>query len=105
MPTAVSDKGRIYSISDNGILSVLNATNGELIQQLRIGGKFAASPLLTDGKLFLGSQEGIMTILNATDISKIAKNTMDGTLMASPAILGSDLIIRTGKSLSRIASK
>ena len=105
MPTAVSNKGRIYSISDNGILSVLNATNGELIQQLRIGGKFAASPLLTDGKLFLGSQEGIMTVLNPTDVSRIAKNNMDGTLMASPAVMGSDLIIRTGKSLSRIASK
>lgn len=105
MPTAVTENGQIFAISDKGILSVLNTTDGKLIKQLRIGGKFAASPLITDGKLYLASQEGVMTVLATTDLSNLAKNTMDGTLMASPAILDSDLIIRTGKTLSRIASK
>lgn len=105
MPTSVSDGKLIYSINDNGILTVLNAASGKLIKQLRIGGKFAASPLLTDGKLYLGSQAGIMTVLATDELSRLAQNTMDDTLMASPAVLGSDLIIRTGKSLLRIASK
>lgn len=105
MPTAVCDGGKLYSISDNGILSVLNSTNGELIKQVRIGGKFAASPLLTDGKLYLGSQEGVMTVLSSDNLSNIAKTTMNGTLMASPAVLDSDLIIRTGSTLTRYASK
>lgn len=107
MPTAIGTGGKIYSISDNGVLSILDAKTGEVIERVRVGGKFAASPLLVDGKLYIGSQDGVMNVyeLNADKPKQIAKNQLDGSLMASPAVIGSDLIVRTSKSLMRINSK
>lgn len=103
MPTAVASGGLLYSMSDDGRLSVLSADAGKIVNQKRIQGKFAASPLLADGKLYLSSQEGVMTVLSVPQLENLAKNKMDGGLMASPAVLGSDLIVRTDKSLMRIA--
>ena len=108
MPTAIGTEGKIYSISDNGVLSILDAKTGNVTDRIRVGGKFAASPLLVDGKLYIGSQDGVMSVYEITADGKpnqIAKNQMDGSLMASPAVIGSDLIVRTSKSLSRIRSK
>lgn len=103
MPTAVASNGLMYSISDKGILSVLNTATGEIVQRERIGGKFAASPLLVGNNLYLPSQEGLMTVIDKTTMKVVAKNKMDGALMASPAVIGSDLVIRTSKSLVRLA--
>lgn len=105
MPTAVAADGLLYAISDKGILTVLNTTNGEVVSRERIGGKFASSPLLAASTLYLGSQEGVMTVIDRRTMKPLARNSMDGDLMASPAVLGSDLIIRTAKSLQRIAGK
>ncbi|MEP3482672.1 MAG: PQQ-binding-like beta-propeller repeat protein [Fuerstiella sp.] len=105
MPTAVAKSGLLYSISDNGILTVLNATTGKIEERQRIGGKFASSPLLTNDALYLGSQEGVMTVLKPVTLDKLASNTMDSALMASPAIIGTDLIVRTEKKLARVTSK
>lgn len=105
MPTAVAKSGLVYSISDNGILTVLNATTGKIEDRQRIGGKFASSPLLTNDALYLGSQEGIMTVLKPVTLDKLASTKMDSSLMASPAIIGSDMIVRTEKKLARVTSK
>lgn len=105
MPTAVAADGLLYSISDKGILTVLNTTNGEIVSRERIGGKFAASPLLASNTLYLGSQEGVMTVIDRRTMKAVARNSMDGDLMASPAVIGSDLVIRTAKSLQRIAAQ
>lgn len=105
MPTAVAKSGLLYSMSDNGILTVLNATTGKIEDRQRIGGKFASSPLLTNDALYLGSQEGVMTVLKPVTLDKLASTTMDSALMASPAVIGTDLIVRTENKLARVTSK
>ena len=102
MPTAVGSNGMIYSLSDRGILTVLSAKDGQMQARARVGGKFAASPLLAAGKLYFGSQEGVLSVFGLEDVDgrqqmpkEMAKNKLDGALMASPAVVGSDLIIRT----------
>ena len=93
MPTAVAADGLLYAISDKGILTVLNTTNGEILSRARIGGKFAASPLLAGKALYLGSQEGLLTGIDRRTMKPLATNSMDGDLMASPAVRGSDLVM------------
>ena len=109
MPTAIGTGGKICSIGDNGVLSILDAKTGKVTDRIRVGGKFAASPLLADGKLYIGSQDGVMNVIELGSPKgkpkQIAKNQMDGSLMASPAVIGSDLIVRTSKSLLRIKAK
>lgn len=106
MPTAVTADGIVYSIADDGILTMLNAATGKVLDRQRIGGKFASSPLLVGNRLYLLSQEGVITVLEVegASTSTLAKSNMDGGLMASPAIYNSDLIIRTSKSIARYTS-
>lgn len=106
MPTAVARGGKVYSISDDGILTILNAKSGELIDRERIGGKFASSPLLVANKLYLGNQSGEFLVYqidpDGGKPTQIAQSQLDGAIMASPAVIGSDLIVRTSKSLLRV---
>lgn len=105
MPTAIGHGGKVYSISDAGVLAVLDATSGKMLKQMRIGGKFAASPLLAGRKLYLPAQDGTMTVIDSGDYRSLAVNSMNGDLMASPAVLGSDLVVRTSKSLLRLKAE
>lgn len=105
MPTAVAQSGLMYSISDKGVLTVLETSSGKITDRQRIGGKFASSPLLTKDALYLASQEGVMTVLKPVTLEKLTTTKMDSALMASPAVIGSDLIVRTEKKLARVTSK
>jgi outer membrane protein assembly factor BamB len=106
MPTAVAKDGLLYSISDAGILSILEIQTGDVKERIRVGGKFASSPLLVGDKLYLGSQEGDFSVFqiarDSTKPKKLATSRLDGSIMASPAVVGTDLVVRTSESLWRI---
>ncbi|MEM1067935.1 MAG: PQQ-binding-like beta-propeller repeat protein [Planctomycetota bacterium] len=105
MPTPVAKDGKLYSISDEGILSIIDIQSGEMIQRTRVGGKFASSPLVIANKLYLGNQAGEFSVFQIDGSGKaslIATNELDGAIMASPAVIGTNLIVRTSKSLMRV---
>ena len=105
MPSPVGSNGKLYSVSDDGILSILDAKSGDLIQRTRVGGKFASSPLLISNRLYLGNQAGEFSVFQIDASGKaneIATSELDSAIMASPAVIGSNLIVRTGKSLMRV---
>lgn len=87
--------GRVYALTDTGILSCYDVQNGEELGKRRIGGKFAASPLLLDKKILLCGQDGKVTVLQATpELEVLAENDLGEQLMASPAVDANRLIIR-----------
>jgi outer membrane protein assembly factor BamB len=109
MPTAVAYNGMIYSMGDRGILTMLDSKTGEQRSRIRVNGNYSSSPLLVDEKLYIGSKEGLLTVYSVAELNKgdskvkpLAKNKLDGDIMASPATIGSDLLIRTSKSLMRV---
>ena len=103
MPSFITDGGRIYSISDKGIMYCFDAKTGEELNRGRIGGNFSASPLLAGGNLYLSSREGKMTIVKCSaELEKIGTQDLGGSIMASPVVFGNDLIVRTDKKLLRI---
>ena len=57
-PSPVVAGNEIYMVSDNGILSCLDAKTGKLNYQERLGGNFSASPLFADGRIYWPSEEG-----------------------------------------------
>ena len=103
MPTAVATEGVLYSLSDEGILTMLSTESGEILDRVRLGGKYAASPLLVGNRLYLLSQAGQATVYetNGSQLEEMSKTKLDGQLMASPAVLDGDLIIRSSASLVR----
>ena len=103
MPSFLTNGGRIFSISDDGIMYCLDAKTGEELNRARIGGNFCASPLLAGGNIYLSSREGKMTIVKcSSDLEIVGKQNFDSSIMASPVLIGNDLLVRTEKKLVRI---
>lgn len=103
VPSLIGNEGRIYAISDDGILTCLNAKTGKVINRRRVGGNFSASPILAGGNLYLSSREGKMTVVKCSSkLETVATNRFDDSLMASPIVVGNDLLVRTEKKLVRI---
>lgn len=103
MPSPLLAGAELFFVSDNGILSCLDAKTGEVRYQERLGGNFSASPLLADGKLYLFSREGIATVLNpGPKFEKLGENTLDAGHFASVSAVEHALYIRTEKALYRI---
>ncbi|HMO14938.1 MAG TPA: PQQ-binding-like beta-propeller repeat protein [Pirellulaceae bacterium] len=105
MPSFVIYERRLYSISDRGVLTCLDAKTGETIFSRRIGGNYSSTPLLVGNKLYLSSREGLITVLDLDrEAFELARMDMPVGVMASPAVFGQDLILRTEQRLYRISS-
>lgn len=104
-PSPIEVDGKVYMVSDSGILTQLDAQSGSIQWQERLGGNYSASPIYAGQKLFFSSHEGIVTVVQPGDkYQELAQNQLEGRLMASPAVLGNDLIIRSEVGLLRIGS-
>jgi outer membrane protein assembly factor BamB len=102
-PSMIALGGRLYFVSDQGIIRSLKADNGEEVWFARLDGDYSASPLEAEGRLYFFNQDGVCTVLEAGDSYKeLAKNKLDGGFMASPAVAGKALFLRTATSLYRI---
>jgi outer membrane protein assembly factor BamB len=105
-PSALVHQGRAYLVHDTGILAVLNATTGEEIYKVRVGGggyTFSASPVAVGRRIYLLTESGLTFVLEAGDRYKeLAKNDLDEMALASPAIAGGAIYIRTETQLYKI---
>lgn len=100
-PIIVDDA--IYFVSAIGVATCLDARDGRLIWQHRLGGNYGASPLAADGKLYFTSQEGLTTVLRpGRQYEELARNELPRQTLASLAIWQDSLVIRTTASLFRI---
>jgi outer membrane protein assembly factor BamB len=103
-PLLVGDE--LYMVSDNAIVTCLDAKTGDVLYSERLGGNVSSSPLYADGRIYVGNREGEMFVLAPGRTYKLlATNKLDGQIMASPAAVGEALYVRTEKSLYRFEKK
>ncbi len=103
MPSPVVAGGLVYTISDGGVASCLEADTGKVVWRERVGGQYSASPLLGAGRVYFCSHEGRTTVIAASAAYEVlAKNELDGKLMASPVAIAGDFVLRTDTHLYRI---
>lgn len=98
----------LYTTTDNGGFSCLDAQSGELLWQKRLGGALNPSPLYADGKFYILSEQGTTVVLKAAADLKgepeiIATNELEEHALASIAVAGKRLLIRTDRHLWCIA--
>ena len=99
-------KNLLYIVSDSGVAQCFDASTGEDKWKERMGGKYSASPLYSDGKIYFCSHEGRTTVIAPGDEYQVlAENDLDGQLMASPIVADGDLLLRTDSHLYRIRAK
>lgn len=105
-PSQILLGGRLFMISDKGMVSCVNAKSGESVWQKRLGGAFSASPLLADGHVYFFGEAGEVPVVAATDSYKLlANNQLGDGFMASPAVYGHSLILRSRTCLYRIGER
>ena len=103
LPSTLLYRGVIYMINDGGILTTIDAANGQPFKQGRLRGavdKYYASPVAADGKVFFVGNSGVVTILKAgPDQEILSVNELDDECFATPAIADGRIYIRTRGTL------
>ncbi len=95
--------GRLYMANDVGVLTAVNAADGERVWQQRVEGVFSASPIAGAGHVYFPSEGGVTFVVKAgpkPDI--VARNDLGARIIASPAASGGRLFIRSDDALFSI---
>ena len=105
-PSPTAFGGRVWMVSDKGVLTAVEAATGKKAAGVRVRDNVSASPLVdrASGRLYVFSEKGVATVWDATSDRprKLATNRLPGPLKASPAAIGGTLLIRSGGRLWRV---
>jgi outer membrane protein assembly factor BamB len=100
-PVLVGDL--LYMISDNGILTCLEAKTGKAVWSKRLKGKYGASLLYADNRIYVSNKQGKTTVLKPGPTFEIlAENKLDAGFWASPAVADKSILLRSKTHLYRI---
>ena len=101
--SAVLVDGRVYMVSNDGIVTCVDFRTGEQVWRKRLGGNFSASAIYAEGRIYFSSEEGVTTVIRPGDTFELlAKNSLEDGCMASPAVAGKAIFLRTKTHLYRI---
>jgi outer membrane protein assembly factor BamB len=99
--------GKLYVLTDSGMLSCFDARTGKpfyLQQRLPKPYNFKASPVGANGKLYLSSEEGDVIVVKMGETFEVlATNTLaEQTFISSPAIVDGEIYLRGQNTLFAI---
>jgi outer membrane protein assembly factor BamB len=100
-------EGKLYVLTDSGMLSCFDAKTGRpLYQQVRLPKpyNFKSSPVGANGKLYLASEEGdVIVVKMGGGFEVLATNTLtDEQFIATPAIADGEIYLRGRNTLYAI---
>ncbi|MBI5770753.1 MAG: PQQ-binding-like beta-propeller repeat protein [Verrucomicrobia bacterium] len=106
VPTPLYLDGRLYTISDAGIASALEAATGKTIWAERLRAEFFSSPVLADGKIYVPSVKGEMIVFTASDTFQlIARNPLGEGTHSTPCLDGGRIYVKTFTHLVCVGAK
>ena len=90
----------LYMANENGILTVIDATSGDVVSRGRLGGVFTASPIFAAGHIYFLNEGGETIVLRpGPEPEIVARNALGERSLASPAAVDGKILIRTDQSL------
>ena len=93
-------------VSDQGIVSCVDAKSGRVHWQERVARGTSASPVYADGKIYIQDELGSCYVLKpGRTLNLLAKNDIGDKALASPAVWRDKLLIRTQSALWCIGKK
>ncbi|MFO0013876.1 MAG: PQQ-binding-like beta-propeller repeat protein [Planctomycetota bacterium] len=105
-PTPVLVDGLLYTVSDKGIATCLDAKTGEQYWMERLGGNYSASPLYADGRILFLSEDGVATWVGVGKQYEVIRvNEISGRTFATPAFDGTGMYLRTDTELLKIVDR
>lgn len=102
-PSPVLVEGRLFDVTDDGIMQRIDLTNGEIVWRQRLGGKFSASLVASSTHVYAFDHDGMGYVFTVADEPElVASNKLPDGCNASPAIVDDSLIVRTTTHLYRL---
>jgi hypothetical protein len=103
-PVLVDDL--LYTVTDEGVLTCMEAATGKPVWSQRLKGKYGSSLLATADRIYLPNMKGKTTVFApGREYRELAVNQLDGELWSSPSVAGKALLLRTKTHLYRIEQK
>jgi len=103
IPSPLYFQGALYLVRDGGLLTCLEAKDGTVRYQERlgVGGQYAASPVAAAGRIYLASQSGTVIVFKPGESAPriLARNDLRDSIMATPAIVENTMVVRTAGHL------
>ncbi|MHB8863681.1 MAG: outer membrane protein assembly factor BamB family protein [Pirellulaceae bacterium] len=100
VPTGIIEGGRLYIVSDGGILRCMDLEQGRGIWEERLHRSYTASLVAGDGKLFVLSERGDLHVFKLGDERELlAVNSLRERCLATPAIAQGEIFVRTERRL------
>jgi outer membrane protein assembly factor BamB len=98
--------GQIICVSAGGIVNAADAQTGQSLWDLRLEGKFAASPLAADGRIYAVNEDGVTYVIEpGAKATVLATNELDDKILASPVAANGMLYLRSDRYLYSFAEK
>jgi outer membrane protein assembly factor BamB len=98
--TPVIVDGLMYMVHDRGMLTCVDANNGEVIWKEKLKGNFNSAPIFAAGNIYFFNVKGECTIIKpGNTFQKVAENDIEGTVKAVPVFVGDKMILRSDKFL------
>tara|TARA_R110002073_G_scaffold48127_1_gene129521 strand:- start:301 stop:711 length:411 start_codon:yes stop_codon:yes gene_type:complete len=97
-PSPLIHDEHVLTLDDAGILNCLEFATGNVLWRKRLGGQFAASPILAAGSIWLVSKSGqLLQIRSGNECHLVQEQTISTSesFWASPAVSGDLLILRS----------
>jgi outer membrane protein assembly factor BamB len=102
-PSPLLAAGKLYMVSDMGVLTCVDAARGDEIWRERLSGNFSASPTLADGKIYVVGEDATTYVLAPGEqFQLLAANHLEGRALASPAFVDGAIFLRTDIHLYRV---
>lgn len=106
-PSPVLHEGKLYVLTDSGMLSAFDAKTGTpFYHQTRLPKpyNFKSSPVGANGNLYLASEEGdVIVVKMGEKFDVVATNTLaDESFIATPAIMNGEIYLRGTNTLYAI---
>ena len=101
MASPVVYEDNVFLASENGVMKVLDASNGEVLTKKRLlADRHRSTPVVVDGKLVVVGRDGTVSVFKAhKDLELISERKLEEQSVASPAVAEGRIYIRTAKAL------
>ena len=94
----------LYLVNRGGIITCLEAKNGEVVWKERLAGQYSATPIFAQDRIYLFNEDAVCTIIRPGREFRVmsAGSLAKQQLLATPAVDGNAFIIRTAGFLYRV---
>ena len=104
--TPIAYQGLLFCWTDDGRITCLRMSDGEVVWQESLSARFFGSPVCVNGRLYCLSVDGEVFVLAAGDkFELLARNPLSEMSYATPAVAPGRLYLRTHEHLISIGGE